>query len=191
MFCHHEESGASPAPTKGNELSGAVVSSRGSTWRKIALVSGLALGPHALCILGGGAAALGLGGVSFHLWCGEQGTDADSSRGVSIKRLDAVPEKYTQFSAERAALAAEALLAAEPRFKEIIAAKSVAVGGAPIQTVFLEDAQKCVSVVFCLNGALCPCSVPQVYELGTKEDVALQEKFPGQMKVLQALYREQ
>ena len=191
MFCKcNDSSGPTPSKAATNDLSGAVAPSRGSVWRKVALVGGLALGPHALCILGGGAAALGLGGATFHLWCGEQGSDADSSRGVSIKRLDAVPSTFTEFSPERSARAAEALLAAEPRFKEIIAAKSQAVGGAPIKTVFLENDEKCVSVVFCLNGTLCPCSVPQVYELGKREDIAEKERFPGQIKVLRALYGE-
>lgn len=161
----------------------------GSSWSKskALLVSGaIAVAPHALCILGLGG-LVGVGGFSVHQLCGHHDRDADSSRGIEIRRLEKVPSDYTQFPELRAAIAREALIAAEPRFAEIIEAKRAESEGKPIQVVFLESGEN-VHVVVCKEGALCPCSKPQVYDIGTRNDIAGEEKFRGQHAVLRSLY---
>lgn len=161
----------------------------GSSWYKAAaLVGAVAFGPHALCLLGLTGLA-GVGGYSIHQLCGHRDTEADSSRGIEIRRLEKVPVHYDKFPELRSAIAREALIQAEPRFAEVIEAKRIEAEGKSIQVVFIESDEK-VQVVICKEGAMCPCSKPQAYDMGSREDIIGPEKFPGQRNVLNALYGE-
>ena len=164
-------------------------SAQGSSWYKAAALSGaLALGPHALCVIGLGG--LGIGGYSIHQLCWHHESAADSSRGIEIRRLPEIPLEYKKFSEERAAVAREALIAAEPRFAEVIEAKRLEAAGKPIQVVFIESEENKALVVICKEGAMCPCSKPQAYDMGARDDIIGSEQFPGQRAVLKALYDE-
>jgi hypothetical protein len=112
-----------------------------------------------------------------------------SDLGISLKRLSDIPEERTEFSVERAALAEQRLLSAEPRFREVIERKAAESEGEPIKVVFFENGEdKRVSVVFCKNGTLCPCSKPELYDVGHKSSLAGTEEFPGQHQIIEALY---
>lgn len=189
MFsCHDRVDGASSAAA-GTEAPAAQNGQQATSWLKaMALGSAIALGPHTLCVLGLGG-LVGVGGFSIHQLCGHRESAADSSRGISIRRLEKLPEDYVKFPELRAAVAREALIAAEPRFAEVIEAKRLEAKGKSIQVVFLESDEK-VQVVICKEGALCPCSMPQVYDMGSREDIIGPEKFSGQRNVLRALYGE-
>jgi hypothetical protein len=153
------------------------------------LTSTLVLGPHAACLLGLGG--LTVGGVALTRWCGHNAGEADSSHGVELRRLPEVPTEYRQFPEERADEARAVLLAIEPKFQSIIDAKQKESPTEPIKVVFLEAGDnEHVSVVICKNGGLCPCSVPQVYELGQRADIGNPESYRGQHELLHVLYRE-
>lgn len=186
MFgCHKSEGTAQPQ----DDTSATVSSGNRSSWYKAFVLGGVVtIGPHALCALGLGTLA-SIGGYSIHQFCGDHDREADSSRGIEIRRLEKVPAHYTKFSELRSAEAREALIAAEPRFAEIIEAKRIEAEGKVIQVVFIESDDQ-AQVVICKEGAMCPCSKPQIYDVGSREDVIGIEKFPGQRKVLNALYGE-
>lgn len=188
MFgCHRPVNAPQPDGSSTENISTQEGKSGG--WYKAAVLGGaIAFGPHALCVLGLGG-LVGVGGFSIHQLCGHRDSQADSSRGIEIRRLDKVPDDYVKFPELRAAVACEALIAAEPRFAEVIEAKRIEAEGKSIQIVFIESDDK-VQVVICKEGAMCPCSKPQAYDMGSREDIIGAEKFPGQRNVLNALYGE-
>lgn len=156
---------------------------RGPWIQRVALAAGLALGPHALCLLGLGS--LGGGGYLLHNWCSHSVRDL----GIPLKKLSDIPEERTEFSVDRAILAEKLLLSAELRFREVIERKAAESEGEPIKVVFFESGEdKRVSVVFCKNGTLCPCSKPELYDVGHKSSLAGTEEFPGQHQIIEALY---
>ena len=188
MLCHKSNAGGNGSPQ------GSQADTTGSK-RKLGAIAALGVGaaaiaPHSLCVLGG-LSALGVAGWGIHSACSTPHTDeANSSHGVEITRLESLPERFNEISKDRSQKAAALLLEVEPRFQAIIDAKVAEAGGTPIEMVFLDSADG-VTVVVCKNGGLCPCSEPQAYLLGQREDIAGQsEKFPGQFRVLQALYGE-
>jgi hypothetical protein len=120
----------------------------------------------------------------LHSWCSHSSSDL----GIPLKRLSDIPENREEFSGVKASLAAQRLLQAEPRFNQVIARKAAESEGEPIQVVFLESGEdKRISVVFCKNGA-CPCSQPELYEVGSRSSLGAKEAFPGQHGVIEALY---
>jgi hypothetical protein len=190
MFCHSQ-----PEATP-EQVGGTTTGSEGTgkSHKKYGALAGLAIGaaaiaPHSLCLLGG-LSVLGVTGWGIHSACSTPHTDdANSSHGVEITRLESLPQQFTELPKDRSMRAAALLLEVEPRFQDIIDAKVAEAGGTPIEMVFLDSADG-VTVVVCKNGGLCPCSEPQAYLLGQREDVVGTEKFPGQFRVLQALYGE-
>jgi hypothetical protein len=109
--------------------------------------------------------------------------------GIPLKRLSDIPEERTEFSGERAVLAEQRLLSVEPRFREVIERKATESEGEPIKVVFFESGEdKRISVVFCKNGTLCPCSEPELYDVGHMSSLAGTEEFPGQHQIIEALY---
>ena len=151
--------------------------------QKATLATGLAIGPHSVCLLGVGGVSGG--GYLLHSWCSHSTRDL----GIPLKRLSDIPENHEEFSRVKASLAAQRLLEAEPRFHQVIARKASESKGQPIQVIFLESGEdKRILVVFCKNGALCPCSKPELYEVGTRSSLGATESFPGQHGVIEALY---
>lgn len=141
---------------------------------------------HLPCGAGWLFGALGLGGAAA-LWCGHQSAESREDFGVSLARLAKVPNEKVVFDSERNTAAAELLLKVQPQFREVQAAKERDANGAPVQTVFLKDSNERISVVVCLNGALCPCSEPQIYEVGTLSDLQRPERWQGQHEILKVL----
>lgn len=150
------------------------------------VAGGIAVAPHALCLLGLGT--LGIGGYfGIDALCSH--ADPKPSNEIKLTRLPKVPGNYKEFSDAAAAQAAARLLDAQPGFHEVIAAKSQEANGATIQIVFLEEDESGRAVVgFCKDGLVCPCSKPQFFELGHKDELFGTEKFPGHHHVLRALY---
>jgi len=152
--------------------------------RTALVAGGLLVGPHALCLLGVGG-GLGIGGYALHRWC----SHSSENFGIPLRKLSVIPANRVEFTGERAILAEKRLLAAEPRFNQVIEQKAKDAEGEPIKVVFFEaEGDKKVSVVFCKNGALCPCSKPELFEVGHRSSLAEPEAFAGQHGVLEALY---
>jgi hypothetical protein len=150
-------------------------------------VAAALVGPHALCILGlAGVSTMGALGLSK--FCGHGESEADSSHGVELRRVETMPDTFTEFSEQRNHVAQQVLFESEPRFKEIFDAKQKEAGEEPVKVVFLKLEDDAVHVVLCKNGAFCPCSKPQVYEIGSKFDVLQPEKYKGHHQILKALY---
>lgn len=176
---------AEETPTDSSN-SGGLAAPRRSILGGIAVAGGITLAPHLLCLAGLGG--FGVGTYAVHnWWCAHSSQDL----GIPLEKLPVIPEERIEFSGSGALLAEERLLAAEPRFREILALKQKEAEGEPIKVVFLEDqTDKSVSVVFCKNGGLCPCSEPELYDVGHKSNLANKEEYPGQHAVLEALYFE-
>jgi hypothetical protein len=149
--------------------------------------AGLLAALHLPCVLGALGAASGVTGLA--LWCGHQSAEASKSFGLDDLRMSKLPEPEARhpFSRELNNVAKQVLLSALPNFQEVIAAKTKDAGGAPVDTVFFKDDQQNISVVVCLNGAMCPCKEPQAYQLGKVSDLNGAEKFPGQHELLRIL----
>ena len=173
---------------KNNSLNKPCCSS--SFLRNLAVIGGLSLTPHAFCILAGLGLA-SLGGYSIQSFCGHAEKPSERSFDIEINRLPTIPRNYKHFPETTSIGAREILLEAQPKFKEIIAAKQLESPESEIQVTFIETPDLGACVVICKDGALCPCSLPQIYELGKSPSVSVsKELYAGQKKILQALYRD-
>lgn len=167
------------------DLSKESLAPKGSSLRRLAAIGGLLMAPHALCVLGG-VGALG-SGLSYLRWC-HHSTEAILS-SVSLPQIPKLPENLQEFPAEVSQLAARTLFEIEPRFHAVLARKQEQAGTEPVLIVFLEDNDTGrVSVVFCKNGSLCPCSEPALYEVGDKRSLLQPERYRGQHELLRLLY---
>ncbi len=200
LWCHGRNEGKVTAPAAGSPpqesstsgtpplpaSDGAQTSGLKRSGLGFLIAGGVAVAPHALCLLGLGT--LGVGSYfGIDALCSH--ADPKPSSEIKLTRLPKVPENYKEFTDAAAAQAAARLLDAQPGFHEVIAAKSQEANGATIQIVFLEeDASGRAVVGFCKDGLVCPCSKPQFFDLGHKDELFGTEKFPGHHHVLRALY---
>ena len=162
-----------------------------STWsfsdrlKKLAVVGGIAMSPHILCLLGGGG--LVGGGFAVLNWCAHHSSEQKTS--VALTRMPKIPDDCADFSEARSRQAATCLITAEPGFLRIIASKQREADRKEIKLAFLENSEDGrVAVVVCKEESLCPCSKPEAFEVGHKVDLAAPERFQGQHAILKALY---
>ena len=189
MYCHHNDQGPVQPKSSG---SGGEMSQSVRRGGAAAVVGGaiFAIAPHAACVVGG-LSFLGLGGLAIHSVCKDHAPSGHTIThgGNGPTRLPELPSSFQEFPKSRNEAAARILLQVEPQFQIILDEKIREAKGAPVAIVFL-DANDRVTAVVCKNGSLCPCSEPQAYDLGSRADIALGERFAGQHQVLKALYQE-
>ena len=196
MWCHGsppESAGSTPEPSPGKCQDGAISDEQArpsATWRTrtgaLLLAGGLVSAPHIPCLLG--LAGVGITGyVGYRSTCGH--ADPKPREEVTLRRLEAVPGQYEEFSSAAAAQAAARVLDAQPGLHDVMAAKREEAAGADIQVVVVENqADGCIVVGICKDGMLCPCSRPQFFDAGRFEDLRNPEAYPGQHLILNALY---
>ncbi len=184
MLCHKSPTPDSSQPKEGSELTEASLPSKKNLFRSIALAGGLAIAPHTLCILGVTGVLSSV--VGYKICSDHSSTDFD----IPLKKLPKLPEDFNEFPTAKSELVGKLLLQVEPKFQDVIDFKQAESKDEPIKIVFLEDKiDGKVSVVFCKNGGLCPCSKPELYEIGFKDRRSETESFKGQNKILSELYK--
>jgi hypothetical protein len=198
MFCHSknvkdsaEQSGvvgeSTDSPCEESSLSM-------SRARKFGLVGVAAtatglLAPHALCVVLAIGGATGFLGWSYSNWCSHHAS-AEMNDLVPLRKLDRVPENFTEFPKDIQKTAEEKLLLHQPGFYEVLEKKRQESPGANILISFIQDNDTGDAVVVCCkNGPTCPCNgkSAQVYVLGKAGDPPEVPEFRGQDVVLREL----